>query len=120
MSQAFLVDTIEEAVAAVWQIQSLDRVKVRAEFERRFTAARMARDYDGMYRQLLAADNRPAKVVTLNGRRNEWKPIRPSKPSELMDSEVEAQSVSASKSAISNRPVQSERFREGFRSSIFE
>ena len=116
----FLVNTIEEAVAAVWRIQSLDRVKVRAEFERRFTAARMARDYDGMYRQLLAAHNRPAKVVTLNGRRNEWKPIRPSKPSELMDSEVEAQSVSASKSAISNKPVQSERFREGFRSSIFE
>ena len=83
----FLVNTIEEAVAAVWRIQSLDRVKVRAEFERNFTAARMARDYVGMYRQLLAAHNRPARVVTLNGRHNEWQPVRPSKPSELTDSE---------------------------------
>jgi glycosyltransferase involved in cell wall biosynthesis len=39
----FVVDTIEEAVTAVRRVQDLDRVKVRAEFERRFTAEQMAR-----------------------------------------------------------------------------
>ena len=54
----FVVDTIEEAVTAVRRIGDLDRVKVRAEFERRFTAERMAHDYVGIYRQLLAAHSR--------------------------------------------------------------
>ena len=41
----FIVDTVEEAVAAVRRVADLDRVEVRAAFERRFTAERMARDY---------------------------------------------------------------------------
>jgi glycosyltransferase involved in cell wall biosynthesis len=37
----FVVETLEEAVAAVGRIGSLERAKVRAAFERRFTAERM-------------------------------------------------------------------------------
>ena len=49
-----IVDSIESAVEAVQQTACMDRRKVRAEFERRFTAARMARAYVAAYRALLA------------------------------------------------------------------
>ena len=39
---------------AVQQAADIDRRKVRAEFEKRFTAARMARAYVAAYRALLA------------------------------------------------------------------
>jgi hypothetical protein len=48
-----LVDSIEAAVKAVQQAAYMDRRKVRAEFEKRFTAARMARAYIAAYRALL-------------------------------------------------------------------
>lgn len=66
----FIVDTIDEAVAAVQRIQDLDRAEVRAAFERRFTAERMAQDYVGIYRQLLAARGQPAEAM--NGKRSAW------------------------------------------------
>lgn len=65
----FVVDTIEEAVAAVRRIASFDRAKVRAQFERRFTAKRMARSYLDIYRRLSSACNRPAHFGLFNGRR---------------------------------------------------
>jgi hypothetical protein len=49
-----IVDSIEAAVEAVQQAAYMDRRKVRAEFEKRFTAARMARAYVAAYRSLLA------------------------------------------------------------------
>jgi glycosyltransferase involved in cell wall biosynthesis len=49
-----IVDSIEAAVEAVQQAAYMDRRKVRAEFETRFTAARMARAYVAAYRALLA------------------------------------------------------------------
>jgi glycosyltransferase involved in cell wall biosynthesis len=49
-----IVDSIEAAVEAVQQAAYMDRRKVRAEFEKRFTAARMARAYVAAYRALLA------------------------------------------------------------------
>jgi glycosyltransferase involved in cell wall biosynthesis len=49
----FIVDTVEEAVAAVRRVPSLDRMRVRREFERRFTDRRMAEDYLDVYRALL-------------------------------------------------------------------
>jgi glycosyltransferase involved in cell wall biosynthesis len=49
-----MVDSIESAAEAVHQAACMDRRKVRAEFERRFTAARMARAYVAAYRSLLA------------------------------------------------------------------
>lgn len=48
----FIVDTIGQAAAAVERIASLDRAKVRAAFERRFTVERMTRDYLNIYREL--------------------------------------------------------------------
>jgi glycosyltransferase involved in cell wall biosynthesis len=52
----FLVDSVDEAVAAVAAAGRLDRAQVRAAFEQRFTADRMARDYVGLYERLIAAD----------------------------------------------------------------
>jgi glycosyltransferase involved in cell wall biosynthesis len=49
-----IVDSIDAAVAAVPEVSKMSRSAVRAEFEARFTAARMARDYVAAYRRLLA------------------------------------------------------------------
>jgi glycosyltransferase involved in cell wall biosynthesis len=51
----FVVGSEEEAVAALARIETLDRATIRARFEARFTAERMARDYLAIYRRLLAA-----------------------------------------------------------------
>ena len=72
----FVVDTIEEAVGAVGLIANLDRAKVRAQFERRFTAERMARGYLNIYRTLLSARNRFAQSGTFNGMREGWRVLR--------------------------------------------
>ena len=72
----FVVDTLEEAVAAVRRIGDLNRVNVRAEFERRFTDERMAHDYVRIYRQLLAAHGRHAKAAMPNGARIAWQTAR--------------------------------------------
>ena len=55
----FLVDEIDEAVAAVGRVGALDRRGCRRAFERRFTAARMAADYLTLYEHVAAAA-RPA------------------------------------------------------------
>ena len=47
-----IVDTMEEAVAALPEVLALDRRLVRRRFEERFSAARMARDYVNLYRRL--------------------------------------------------------------------
>jgi len=54
-TSGFVVDTIEQAADAVRRIANLDRAKVRAEFERRFTVERMVRDYVKIYRTLAGA-----------------------------------------------------------------
>jgi glycosyltransferase involved in cell wall biosynthesis len=48
----FVVDSIDKAVSAVQKATMLDRSRVRARFEQRFSAARMARDYLAVYRSL--------------------------------------------------------------------
>jgi glycosyltransferase involved in cell wall biosynthesis len=52
-----VVDTMEQAIAALPKVLELDRRAVRAKFDERFTAARMAKDYVRLYRMLL---NKPA------------------------------------------------------------
>jgi glycosyltransferase involved in cell wall biosynthesis len=47
-----LVDSVEEAVPAVGRLLAMDRAVCRAEFERRFTAGRMAEDYLAVYEAL--------------------------------------------------------------------
>ncbi len=49
----FIVDTLDEAVAATRKVHSLDRRACRAAFERRFTATRMAADHVAMYERLI-------------------------------------------------------------------
>jgi glycosyltransferase involved in cell wall biosynthesis len=68
-----VVASEEEAIAALPAILSYDRRAVRNRFEKRFTATRMAKDYAGIYRQMLRnASNdetqspRP-RQLTLNG-----------------------------------------------------
>ncbi|VFU09516.1 glycosyltransferase family 4 protein [Methylocella tundrae] len=49
-----IVDSVDEAVAAVETATRMSRAGVRADFERRFTAEKMARSYIAAYRSLLA------------------------------------------------------------------
>ncbi|MCA1499015.1 MULTISPECIES: glycosyltransferase family 4 protein [unclassified Bradyrhizobium] len=51
----FIVENEEQAVKAVGELGKLDRRRVRARFEERFTAYRMARQYEDQYRKLAAA-----------------------------------------------------------------
>jgi glycosyltransferase involved in cell wall biosynthesis len=48
----FLVDSVEQAVAAVHDLPGLGRARVRRRFEERFSARRMASDYLAVYRSL--------------------------------------------------------------------
>jgi glycosyltransferase involved in cell wall biosynthesis len=50
----FIVDGEEEAIRAVRELPRLDRRIIRARFEERFTAVRMAREYEARYRDLVA------------------------------------------------------------------
>jgi glycosyltransferase involved in cell wall biosynthesis len=58
-----IVDSIDSAVAAVQEVSKLNRRAVRAEFEARITAARMAHNYVAAYRSLLARAS--AKTETI-------------------------------------------------------
>ena len=48
----FIVNNEDEAVKAVDRLGELDRARVRATFDRRFTARRMAEDYVSVYEEL--------------------------------------------------------------------
>ena len=48
-----IVDSVEEAVAAMPRVLSLDRNAVRRRFEERFSATRMAQNYVSVYEELL-------------------------------------------------------------------
>jgi glycosyltransferase involved in cell wall biosynthesis len=50
-----LVESVDQAVAAVKALSALDRSLCRRSFEERFTTARMARDYVGVYEALVEA-----------------------------------------------------------------
>jgi glycosyltransferase involved in cell wall biosynthesis len=64
----FLVDTLEQAVAAAGRAHLLDRAAIRARFDLRFSATAMARRYLDVYSDLLAkrpfAEEPVAEVVT--------------------------------------------------------
>jgi glycosyltransferase involved in cell wall biosynthesis len=66
----FLVDCIEQAVAAVDRLDALDPAHIRSRFEWRFSVERMARDYISIYRRLTGPTDRSgaqAQVIRLNG-----------------------------------------------------
>jgi glycosyltransferase involved in cell wall biosynthesis len=48
----WIVDSIDDAVAALAHADTIDRAACRAAFEARFTAERMARDYVAVYKRL--------------------------------------------------------------------
>ena len=48
----FIVKSEDEAVAAIGRLHELDRGRVRQQFDRRFTARRMAQDYVDLYGEL--------------------------------------------------------------------
>jgi glycosyltransferase involved in cell wall biosynthesis len=50
----FVVNSIDEAVAALGKVKTLDRAKVRETFDRRWTSRRMAEDYVNLYEELIA------------------------------------------------------------------
>jgi glycosyltransferase involved in cell wall biosynthesis len=56
----FIVDNEDEAIAAIKRIGKLDRQRVRATFERRFTARRMTEDYLHHYETLLRMETAQA------------------------------------------------------------
>ena len=64
----YLVDTIEQAIAAAGRAHLLDREAIRARFDLRFSATAMARSYLDVYGDLLArrpfAEEPLADVVT--------------------------------------------------------
>ncbi|RSV18594.1 glycosyltransferase family 4 protein [Sphingomonas sp. ABOLG] len=49
----FLVDTLDEAVAAIERVGEIDRATCRARVAERFSVERMADDYIGLYQQLI-------------------------------------------------------------------
>jgi glycosyltransferase involved in cell wall biosynthesis len=53
----FIVESEEEAVAAVSKLGRLDRRMIRARFEERFSARRMVREYENLYRNLTATNS---------------------------------------------------------------
>jgi glycosyltransferase involved in cell wall biosynthesis len=69
----FVVETEESAVQAIQRLDKLSRHEVRAQFERRFTAERMARDYLAHYgdltrprhRALARSDTRGGRAIDL-------------------------------------------------------
>ena len=50
----FVVEDESEAIKAILQLDQLDRKRVRKQFEERFTAQRMAREYGEVYKGLLS------------------------------------------------------------------
>ena len=52
----FVVDDVAEAAAAVKRLGEIDRARVRATFERRFTAERMVDDYLELYKSLVGIE----------------------------------------------------------------
>jgi glycosyltransferase involved in cell wall biosynthesis len=57
----FIVESEEEAVQAVNRIPELSRLRCRQTFEKSFTAARMAEDYEVIYQQLTGGAAREKK-----------------------------------------------------------
>ena len=59
----FIVDGVDEAVAALPRAATLDRRAIRRRFEERFTVERMARDYVALYKDVLHSSSMIPVVV---------------------------------------------------------
>ncbi len=56
----FLVDTVEQMAAALAHVSEISPAACRQRVQQRFTASRMAREYEGLYRNILAATSEQA------------------------------------------------------------
>jgi glycosyltransferase involved in cell wall biosynthesis len=63
----FLVDDLSEAALAVELVGDLDRTKIRERALERFSVARMADDYERVYRDLLEGRGRRPVLLSSNG-----------------------------------------------------
>jgi glycosyltransferase involved in cell wall biosynthesis len=63
----FIVHSEDQAVEAARRIGTLDRARIRGEFERRFTAQRMAQNYLKLYERLVQARRLPALAIRTVG-----------------------------------------------------
>lgn len=63
----FIVNDMDEAVEAVGRLGDISRAQVRAGFEERFSAARMAADYVSIYRDLSGARRDAARLRRQRG-----------------------------------------------------
>ena len=59
----FIVHSEDQAIEAVQRLNTLDRARIRREFERRFTAQHMAQNYLKLYARLARARRLPAPTV---------------------------------------------------------
>lgn len=64
----YMVDSVDEAICKIGSVLALDRGRVRRCFEKRFSVARMAREYVALYRKLLGVSGakkseRPLPIV---------------------------------------------------------
>jgi glycosyltransferase involved in cell wall biosynthesis len=60
----YIVNDMEEAVRAASVVHTLDRKQCRAQFERRFSAGRMAREYTDLYATLIQRGNSDITELT--------------------------------------------------------
>jgi glycosyltransferase involved in cell wall biosynthesis len=60
----FIVNDMDEAVAAVGRLHGLSRPNIRARFEARFTARQMAENYLDLYRSMTVRTHPKLRVVT--------------------------------------------------------
>jgi glycosyltransferase involved in cell wall biosynthesis len=65
----FVVETVEEAIAAVDRLPELDRISCRRYFDERFTASRMATDHVDLYERILSDFPRSHSVPHNGARR---------------------------------------------------
>ena len=58
----FIVESVEEAIAAVAKLPKLSRAVIRQVFEKKFTACRMAKDYVKLYQSVVNANLSPVRI----------------------------------------------------------
>ena len=63
----FIVESEAEAVAAIGKVRQLDRRRIRATFEQRFTSRQMAQEYVETYVRLAQDVLIPARSASLKG-----------------------------------------------------
>jgi len=59
----YVVCSVEEALEKLPLALALDRKRIRAEFERRFSARRMARDYIALYQSIVRDAAKPLRTL---------------------------------------------------------